>query len=71
MTSCKLCDNTMWVCENHRNLPWDGESRRNDACGCGAGAPCPDCFTEAGWRMRFEALDEAGLVICKVRNDNR
>lgn len=27
--------------------PWDGTSTRADACGCGAGAPCPVCWPEA------------------------
>lgn len=41
--SCRNCDNTGWVCENHPQRPWDGESGRHDACGCGAGAPCEVC----------------------------
>jgi hypothetical protein len=40
---CKVCDDTGWVCENHRNLPWKGFSNRQDACDCGAGAPCEWC----------------------------
>ena len=37
---CKNCDGQGWVCENHADRPWDGVSNREDACGCGAGAPC-------------------------------
>ena len=40
---CDNCDRTAWVCENHADRPWDGESGRDDACGCGAGALCPVC----------------------------
>lgn len=37
---CLHCDNCHWVCENHRDRPWEGPR----ACGCGgAGAPCPVC----------------------------
>lgn len=35
---CKRCAGERWVCENHRDKPW------NDfGCQCGAGDPCPDC----------------------------
>jgi hypothetical protein len=40
---CALCDGAGWVCENHQDRPWAPESERFDACGCGAGAPCPKC----------------------------
>ena len=40
---CQNCDNHRWVCENHPDLPWDGVSSSADACGCGAGMPCPEC----------------------------
>ncbi len=37
---CSRCDDCRWVCENHRDRPWEGPR----ACGCGgAGAPCPVC----------------------------
>lgn len=42
--TCSVCDGTGWVCENHRDHPWGGESSRADACGCGPGAPCKNCF---------------------------
>ena len=36
--ACKNCGGEGWVCENHRDQPW------NDyGCLCGAGAPCPEC----------------------------
>jgi hypothetical protein len=35
-----VCDDCGWVCENHPDRPFQGES----ACTCGgAGAPCPRC----------------------------
>lgn len=43
---CPNCDDTGWVCEGHPNKPWAGVSSRNDACGCGAGEPCPACVPE-------------------------
>lgn len=49
--TCKVCDGTGVVCENHRHLPWDGESDHPDACGCGAGAPCLNCSDEPGRKM--------------------
>ncbi len=32
---CEICGGELWVCENHRDQPWNG-----DGCQCGAGAPC-------------------------------
>jgi hypothetical protein len=40
---CITCDDTGWVCENHPDRPWKGFSKRFDASGCGAGAPCELC----------------------------
>ena len=41
---CETCDGTGWCCENHPNRPWrDGNSKRWDACDCGAGAQCHFC----------------------------
>jgi hypothetical protein len=42
-SACRNCAGEEWVCENHPDRPWDGMSNREDACGCGAGAPCPVC----------------------------
>lgn len=39
MIKCRRCQDTRWVCENHRDRPW---GRQPECCG-GAGAPCPDC----------------------------
>lgn len=34
---CLLCEDTGWVCEHHRDRPWEGPT----ACGCGgAGSNC-------------------------------
>jgi hypothetical protein len=41
--ACLVCDNTGWVCENHPDRPWRGNSQRADACECGAGMPCELC----------------------------
>lgn len=36
--SCLLCDDTGWICENHANIPSQGDG----ACTCGgAGVPLP------------------------------
>lgn len=35
---CPRCDGCRWVCETHRDRPWEGPR----ACGC-CGAPCPVC----------------------------
>jgi hypothetical protein len=39
--ACDLCDDTGWVCEDHGDRPLKTDSKRADACGCGAGVPCP------------------------------
>jgi hypothetical protein len=43
--TCEFCDDTGWVCENHPQKPSSDFSKRSDACGCGAAAPCPVCNT--------------------------
>jgi hypothetical protein len=40
---CPTCRDARWVCENHPDRPWKGESNHESACDCGAGAPCPLC----------------------------
>jgi hypothetical protein len=40
---CRNCNDAEWVCENHRDRPWDGMDNSSVACGCGAGVPCPVC----------------------------
>ena len=64
---CPRCDGTGWVCENHHNRPWDGASERADACGCGAGDPCPDCQPAAGQPRVVD--DEAVRVELDVRGE--
>jgi hypothetical protein len=53
MTTCTVCQDTLWVCESHPAMPWAGAS----ACGCGgAGMPCPACNVPAdGERPRLPA----------------
>lgn len=58
--ACKVCDDTGWVCENHKDLPWKGVSDRKDACECGAGAPCDVCNEHGGIER------SAITVICSV-----
>lgn len=42
---CARCHGCRWVCEAHRDRPWEGPQ----ACGCGApGEPCPVCNTGNG-----------------------
>jgi hypothetical protein len=61
---CARCDNGRWVCENHPDKPWLGDS----ACGCGgAGEPCPVCK----WQCRpmndaEEAEEEKAHIGCYV-----
>lgn len=44
--TCKYCDDTGWVCEDHTDKPWDGVSNHKDACHCGgAGSPCEEYNT--------------------------
>jgi hypothetical protein len=54
---CPVCDGTGVVCENHPDCPWDGHSDREDACGCGAGMPCP---------RGCKHYIDPGSVICSV-----
>lgn len=40
--TCKTCEDTRWVCEDHPDRPWG--SNHPNACRCGgAGMPCPVC----------------------------
>lgn len=45
--ACPLCDDTGWVCEDHRDRPLTGDSKRADACSLGAGMPCPRCNSDS------------------------
>lgn len=40
---CPVCWGEGWVCENHRDEPWN-----EYGCDCGAGAPCPKCNPSGG-----------------------
>jgi hypothetical protein len=42
MALCPVCRGERWVCENHRDKPWNASG-----CECGAGAPCPACNQRA------------------------
>ena len=62
---CQICDDTLYVCENHKDRPWDGNSDRADACGCGAGMPC-ECWTPEKERERMASIIDNGQMICSV-----
>ena len=52
---CEVWDNGGWVCEDHRDRPWQGDR----ACGCGgAGAPCPACNEAFGHPRVTDAIEE-------------
>lgn len=68
---CQTCDSTLWVCENHKDRPWNGESDRHDACGCGAGAPCPTCWTDEKFRAQLRHIKDDGRMICYVSGARR
>jgi len=57
MANCKNCDGQAWVCENHSDRPWEGLSDREDACDCGAGAPCPVC----NWRAAVAGVEHVAF----------
>jgi hypothetical protein len=42
--NCPICGGEGWVCENHRDLPWEASGHAQT---CGAGVPCPRCQPEA------------------------
>jgi len=62
---CATCDGTGWVCENHREQPWDGESNAANACGCGAGAPCAVCTPARAPHPEQHCGEEMSPVIHK------
>ena len=63
---CKNCDSQGWVCENHPDKPWDGASKREDACVCGPGMPCDICNPDNPPRMMPGAI-----VLCSVYSDGK
>ena len=49
MTTCKTCQDEMWLCDGHPvdiQLPWS--EKIEGGCTCGAGYPCPDCNESFG-----------------------
>lgn len=40
---CPACHDSGHVCENHPDRPWSPMVLAPEACGCGAGQPCPSC----------------------------
>lgn len=63
---CINCDDTGWVCENHGDKPWGGESGRTDNCDCGAGAPCEVCQQVQIHIALTGRIPINGTVICSV-----
>ena len=62
---CGNCDNTGWVCENHGDKPWEGESTRLDVCDCGgAGAPCEVCRQVQKHLAATGRLPINGTILC-------
>ena len=37
---CTVCEDFGWVCEDHRDMPWDRVHARYCSA---AGMPCPNC----------------------------
>lgn len=37
--TCPTCKGERWVCEDHPDVPWNGDQE----CCRGAGMPCPAC----------------------------
>jgi len=53
MATCTNCNDQGWVCENHRDVPWDDGNatccaKAGSKWGCGAGAPCRKCNASEG-----------------------
>jgi hypothetical protein len=42
---CPVCNGCDWICDgDHPDRPWaDQPGSGPNACGCGAGKPCPEC----------------------------
>lgn len=70
-SACRNCGGGEWVCENHGDRPWDGTSARDDACGCGAGSPCPVCCPEMAFAGRRAATIQACAEIALAAFDWR
>ncbi len=43
--ACPVCNGCDWICDgDHPPKPWaDQPGSGPNACGCGAGKPCPEC----------------------------
>lgn len=41
LIKCENCQGLRWVCENHKDQPWD--ELLSGGCECGAGEPCNIC----------------------------
>lgn len=71
MSECRNCGGGEWVCENHRDRPWGGTASHVDACGCGAGAPCPVCkpvmacaaYSEPWRELADRAIDNVASAV--------
>lgn len=64
---CPTCKGTLWVCENHRDKPFD----EPDGCACGAGMPCvcnPEGINGPGWTPIISG--EQAITDLKTDNKN-
>lgn len=66
---CRNCAGGAWVCENHQDRPWDGVSTNAEACGCGAGAPCPVCSPDLAFAGRRSSTIEACAAVAEAPFD--
>lgn len=63
--ACLVCDNTGWVCEDHPDRPWRGNSERTEACDCDPpGTPC-ECNTCGGIDEPAKLSPIAGVTLDK------
>jgi len=71
IASCPTCDGTLYVCENHPDRPWAGDSDHPNACECGAGAACPTCWTAEKETARIRQMRREGRLICSIWDEGR
>jgi transcriptional regulator with XRE-family HTH domain len=67
---CLNCQDEMWVCENHRDKPWD-KPESEGGCSCGAGMPCAVCNPTDRDNQPANGKEEIGQIIKAVRAKNR
>jgi hypothetical protein len=68
VSKCHTCAGTGWVCENHRDLPWQ-DILGVETCGCGAGAPCGSCNLAMASASYSEPWRELALAAIEIVAD--